>query len=159
METCDVVDKFGTRTGRVVARGTKLGTGEYYLVVHIWIQDENNNLLIQRRAPSLVSDPGVWATTVGYVLAGEESIAGAIREVGEELGIQLAPTQLRRLDRHTRDDRVEDIWLVEVLRGHIGNPVVGPEVAEWKWKSRNDLEQMANRGDFFRYSYLGKILR
>jgi 8-oxo-dGTP pyrophosphatase MutT (NUDIX family) len=159
VETCDVVDRFGNRTGRIVTRGSELGPGEYYLVVHAWIRDQNHSHLIQRRAPHLVSDPGIWATTVGYALAGEESIAGAIREVREELGIRLSPVQLRRLDRHTMNDRLEDIWLAEVLRDQIGNPVLGSEVAEWKWVSRADLETMANQGHFFRYSYLGDILK
>lgn len=159
VETCDVVDKFGNRTGRTVTRGTNLGNGEYYLVVHVWIRDENHNFLIQRRALHVVSDPGIWATTVGYVRAGEESIAGAIREVNEELGIQLAPTQLRRLHHHTMDDRVEDIWLADVLRNEIGNPVPGSEVAEWRWISKVELERMTNQGDFFRYSYLDNILK
>lgn len=159
IEPCDVVDNFGNRTGRIVTRGTELDTGEYYLVVHVWIRDENDNFLIQRRAPHLVSDPGIWATTVGYVLAGEESIAGAIREVGEELGIRLSPAQLRRLDRHTMNDRVEDIWLAEVLRDQIGKPVLASEVAEWKWISSVELKRMADQGGFFRYSYLGNILK
>jgi 8-oxo-dGTP pyrophosphatase MutT (NUDIX family) len=159
VETCDVVDQFGNRTGRVVSRGTQLATGEYYLVVHIWIRDENRNHLIQRRALHLVSDPGIWATTVGYVLAGEESIAGAIREVGEELGIQLFPVQLRLVDRHTTNDRVEDVWLAELLRDQMDKPVLGSEVAEWKWVSRVDLERMVHQGDFFKYSYLSNILK
>jgi 8-oxo-dGTP pyrophosphatase MutT (NUDIX family) len=159
VEICDVVNQLGDRTGRVVPRGTELGRGEYYLVVHVWIRDETDNLLIQRRAAHLVSGPGVWATTVGYVRAGEESIAGAIREVHEELGIQLFPTQLRLLYRHTMDDRVEDIWLAEVLQDQIGKPSLGPEVAEWQWISRIELERMANRGDFFKYSYLGDIFK
>ena len=158
VEICDVVDDFWTRTGWVVTRGTKLATGDYYLVVHVWIRDENGNHLIQQRAPHLVSDPGIWAITVGYVLAGEDSIAGAIREVWEELGIQLSPAQLSRFDRYTMDNRVEDIWLAEVLSNRMEEPALGSEVAEWKWMSQAKLEQMANRGDFFRYSYLSDIL-
>ena len=59
MEICDVVDEFGTRTGRVVTRGTELALSEFYLVVHVWIRDENSNYLIQQRALHLASDPGI----------------------------------------------------------------------------------------------------
>jgi len=45
VEICDVVDEFGTRTGRVVTRGTELAPREFYLVVHVWIRDENSNYL------------------------------------------------------------------------------------------------------------------
>ncbi len=158
MEICDVVDEFGARTGRVVTRGTQLTAGEFYLVVHIWIRDENDNFLIQQRALHLASSPGVWATTVGYILAGEDSLAGAMREVQEELGIQLPPDQLRRFRRQAMGNRVEDIWLVKVLSNMIGTPRLGPDVADWKWISKVELEQMTNRGEFFRYSYLNDIL-
>lgn len=158
IEICDVVDEFGIRTGRVVPRGTELTAGEFYLVVHVWIRDQAGNFLIQQRALHLVSAPGIWATTVGYILAGEDSLAGAIREVQEELGIQLSPAHLKRFDRHTMENRVEDIWLAEVSRNSIGAPLPGAEVANWKWVSGTDLEQMASRGDFFKYSYLANLL-
>lgn len=57
VEICDVVDEFGTRTGRVVTRGTELAVDEFYLAVHVWIRDENGEYLIQRRAPHLEYSP------------------------------------------------------------------------------------------------------
>ena len=158
MELCDVVDQSGNRTGRVVTRGTKLAFGEYYLVVHVWIRDENDHYLIQQRALHLASSPGIWATTVGYVLAGEESITGAIREVKEELGVQLLPPHFSLLDRHTLENRLEDIWLAEVQRNSIGTPAPGNEVADCRWIARTDLEEMVNQGDCFRYSYHGRLI-
>jgi 8-oxo-dGTP pyrophosphatase MutT (NUDIX family) len=157
MELCDVVDKFGNRTGRIVERGTKLTPNEFYLVVHVWIRDDDNNYLIQQRALDLDSDPGIWAATVGYVMSGEESIDGAIREVEEELGISLSPIQLKQLDRHAFDSRIEDIWMAEVPRNSIETPVPGEEVENYKWVSRAELDQLVNQGEVFRYSYHGKI--
>ena len=90
---------------------------------------------------------------MGYVLTGEESISGAIREVEEELGIQLLPSHLKRLDRHAMENRVEDIWVADISRNSIGTPILGLEVADWKWVSKAELEQMVSGNDFFRYSY------
>jgi len=157
MEICDVVDRHGNRTGRIVERGTKLSSDEFYLAVHVWIRDESHNYLIQQRALHLVSGPGVWATTTGYVTTGEESRDAAIREVKEELGLELSPTHLKRIDRHVLDNRVEDVWMAEVVRNTIGTPVPGEEIADYKWLSREELEKWANRGQFFRYSYHGKF--
>ena len=159
MEKCDVVNEFGARTGRVVTRGTQLGPGEYYLVVHVWIRDEQGHYLIQQRAPHLLSGPNVWATTVGYVLAGEESIRGAIREVQEELGLELSPTQMQRVDQLIFENRVEDIWLVDVVQSLLGAPVLGPEVSDLKWVSRGALGHMVTQKTFFAYSYIDEILK
>ena len=158
METCDIVDELGNRTGRIVTRGTDLAPGEFYPVVHVWIRDELGNYLIQQRAFHLASSPGIWAVTVGYVLSGEDSISGAIREVEEELGIQLLPSHLKRVDRHTMENRVEDIWLAEISRSSMSTPIAGPEVANWKWISKVALKQMVSQNDFFRYSYFDNIL-
>jgi len=158
VETCDIVDELGNRTGRIVTRGTDLAPGEFYPVVHVWIRDELNKYLIQQRAFHLTSSPGVWAVTVGYVLAGEDSISAAIREVEEELGIHVLPSQLKQIDRHSLDNRVEDIWLAEISSNLVGTPILGPEVADWKWVSKVELEQMVSRNNFFRYSYFNNIL-
>ena len=157
MEMCDIVDEFGTRTGRTVARGTRLAPDEYLLVVHVWIRDEAGRYLIQQRSLELDTEPGVWATTAGHVLADEDSLAAAIRETNEELGIQLSSPQLRRLDRLTREHAVQDVYLAAVSRDALGAPVAGPEVADWKWATKAELEQWASRGEFFPYSYLGRL--
>jgi 8-oxo-dGTP diphosphatase len=157
MELCDILDEFGTRTGRAVTRGTKLAPGEFILVVHVWIRDETGRYLIQQRALNLEVEPGIWATTAGHVQSGEDSLAGAIRETSEELGLQLAPAHFRRLDRLKIKNRIEDLWLAEVSHASLGAPTLGLEVADWKWVSKAELEQLASQGDFFAYSYLGDL--
>lgn len=157
MEMCDVLDASGTRTGRTVARGTKLADGEYYLVVQIWIRSESGEYLIQRRALDHTSAPGMWATTAGQVLAGEESIPGAIREVNEELGLQLSPAPFKRFDRLAQNNLMQDIWLVEVSQDSIGTPEMGTEVMAWKWASKNEIRQMIKQGEFFAYSYFDQL--
>jgi len=157
MELCDVYDESETRTGRIVARGTKLPQEEYYLVVQVWIRNEIGEYLVQQRAHHLTSGPGIWGTTAGYVLAGEDSISGAIREVEEEMGIHLPPEHLRRFDRLKMDSLMQDLWLAEITKRSIGEPRLGPDVADWKWISKAELMQMVRRGDFFAYSYLSTL--
>lgn len=156
MELCNLVNEHGTRTGRIVPRGTQLSPGEYYPVIHVWIRDEHNNYLIQQRAFHLASGPGVWATTVGYVQAGEEFIAAVIREVEEELGIRLPLDCLEMFSHRAWENRFEKRWLAKVSRNAIGAPALGPEVADCKWVYNVDLDEMVKRGEFFRYSYHGE---
>jgi 8-oxo-dGTP pyrophosphatase MutT (NUDIX family) len=156
MELCDVLDETGTPTGQIVARGTILPPGEYYQVVQVWVRNEAGQYLIQQRAQH-VSSPGVWAITAGYVVAGEASLAAAIRETHEELGIQLAPAHLTRFERLRTDDRIEDVWLADVIQADIGVPAPSDEVADWKWASRAEISQMISAGVFFGYSYFARI--
>ena len=153
MELCDLVDASGTRTGRTVVRGTPLASGEYYPVVHVWIRDEAGDYLVQQRAHDRPTDPGVWAVTAGLVQAGEDSLAAAVRETREELGLELVPAQLQRLRQQALDGRFEDIWLATVSRAALGVPRPDPEVADWKWASKAKLSELVSRREFFEYSY------
>lgn len=158
MELCSLVDSIGVPIGRIVPRGTTLASNEFYPVVHVWIRDELGNFLVQQRAFHLASGPGVWATTVGYIQAGEDSLAGALREVEEELGLRLPPACLRVLSYRTWETRFETRWVAEVSQDSIGTPVLGPEVADWKWVSKRELAQLVQEGAFFRYSYIEELL-
>ncbi len=56
------------------------------------------------------------------------------------------------------ENRLEDIWLADISRSSMSTPALGPEVADWKWVSKVELEQMVSRNEFFRYSYFDNIL-
>lgn len=57
-------------------------------VVILWLINENGEILLSKRAPSLTTDAGVWGPSVsGMIEAGETPSQAAIREASEELGI------------------------------------------------------------------------
>ena len=157
MEMCAVLDGSRTPTGRSVVRGTKLLSGEYHLVVHVWIRNETGEYLVQQRASYLASNPDIWATTVGFVQIDEDSRDAAIRETREELGVDLSSSPLRLFDRLKTGDRIEDLWLADVLRHTLGAPTLGSEVSDWKWVTKPELRQLISRGDFFGYSYFDQL--
>lgn len=157
MEINDIYDESGTATGRTTARGTTLAPGEYYLAVQVWIRNETGDYLIQQRALNHRSAPGIWATTAGYVLAGETSIDGAIREVQEELGLTLPPDCLTRFLRLTMPIQLEDVWIAEVQSNAIGTPQIGPEVNAVQWASKHTIYAMIQESKFYSYSYIKSL--
>ena len=89
IEIWDVLDENGALTGKTALRGKGvLKSGEYHLVVHIWIVSSTGMFLIQRRADDKKLMPGEWAATGGAAISGEDSFAAAKRELFEELGIK-----------------------------------------------------------------------
>lgn len=157
LERWDVVRRNGTRIGRRVVRAGDLRPGQFHLVVHVWIRNEANVYLVQRRADGLDRNPGIWATTAGSVLAGEDSLSAAIRETNEELGLVLDQSQLRRIARLTSENRVEDIWLAEVVSAVMGLPKPGAEVSDFMWATKSEICRMIKLGEFFPYSYFDQI--
>jgi ADP-ribose pyrophosphatase YjhB (NUDIX family) len=49
------------------------------------VADTTGRIFLMRRSP-LVSEPGLWSCPAGRLDPGEEAIAAAVRELGEEAG-------------------------------------------------------------------------
>lgn len=158
MELWDILDQNGNKTGRTIVRGNPLNEGEYHLVVHIWIVNGAGELLIQKRADNIPLWPGKWAATGGSAIAGEDSLSSAVREVKEELGIQITKHEMELIERIKRRDTMTDLWLVRKNVDIKEIYVQLEEVSEAKWVSREMLLAMVEAGDFVEYSYIPDLL-
>ena len=74
--------------------------------------------LISQRAASRLSYPLMWECVGGSVLRGESSVDGAVREVKEEVGIDLSPaagilvdSEVRKIVNGTVFNDIKDVWL------------------------------------------------
>ena len=151
MELWDVLDGQGNRTGRTMIRGSRIQKGDYHLVVHIWAKNERGEYLIQKRSQTVRSMPGMWASTSGSVVAGEESLETAVREVREELGITARPEELEFLCRMTRRHDFADVYLLR-KPFRIEELVLQPEEVERvMWASEQKIRQMIREGTFHNY--------
>lgn len=65
--------------------------------VAIWIINEKNELLFQRRSPKKKLAPNKLSITAGHVDAKEPEIAAALREINEEIGLHFKEEDLNLL--------------------------------------------------------------
>jgi len=72
-------------------RGTPMPEDGYHLVVHVWIRNSEGKYLMTQRSANKKTFPLAWECVGGSVLQGEDSLTAALREVAEEVGIQLCP--------------------------------------------------------------------
>ena len=86
MEFNDIYDQNRNLTGRIHRRGSKWQTGEYGLVVCVWVHNGKGKLLLTRRAAEK-SFPHTWENPGGAAQAGESSLQAVCRELYEETGI------------------------------------------------------------------------
>lgn len=90
MEYIDIVDKNDNLTGEVKEKQQAHEDGNFHRTAHIWIINDNNELLLQKRSASKKSHPNCWDISgAGHIRAGETVIEGAIRELKEELGVEV----------------------------------------------------------------------
>ena len=85
MEVWDIYTKDRVKTGRTCLRGEPRGEGEYHLAVHVWIQNREGKFLISRRSENKKKFPHMYECVGGAVVAGEDSLEGALRESFEEV--------------------------------------------------------------------------
>ncbi len=151
-EKWDILDERGVPTGRQTLRGqTMFKSGEYHLVVHIWIVSSNNKFLIQRRSENKKLMPGEWAATGGAAISGEDSFTAANRELFEELGIKSDRLSLKKLFRIKRRNSLLDVWFIETDTEISQLTLQKNEVAEAKWVSAECLAEMIENGEFHNY--------
>ncbi len=152
IEKWDVLNSEGRRTGRTVTRGNgRLQSGEYHLVVHIWIISSDGKILIQRRSDKKKLMPGEWAATGGAAISGESSFVAARRELFEELGIKSNRDNLFKLLRIKRKNSFVDVWAISVDIPAYRLRLQRSEVATAKWVSFEELYRMIESGEFHNY--------
>lgn len=110
-ELWDVYDRRRRKTGTLHRRGDPLRPGEYHLAVQIWIRRADGRFLLTRRAGNK-GYPGLWECPGGSALAGDDSLAAALREAREETGVLLQPSEgARILSFSIHEDTHVDVWL------------------------------------------------
>lgn len=164
-ELWDIYDSNRNKTGKTLERGQPMKQDEYHLVIHAWIQNSEGKWLISKRSPNK-HYPNMWEPTGGSALAGEESITAALREVKEELGIELDPKNGYLFQTAVRQYRnfpdFLDIW---VFRHDypVEDVVLQPgETCDAKWATSDEILEKEKNGEFIplnTYPYLTDLFK
>lgn len=145
VELWDVYDKNRVKTGRKHERGTPLPVGDYHLVVSIWIINSRQEILLAKRHPDK-HYPNMWECPGGSALAGENSLEAALREVKEEIGIDLSSCNGKLMKSDRRQNDFRDVWLFTHDFSIDDTVLQSEEVTDVKWVSIMELESMFNDG-------------
>ena len=90
MELLYVYDSLGNKTGRVVERGNKnekYNNNEHIAVAIIYIENDKGEFLIQKTSKE---KGGHYSSTGGHINHGEDAFSTIVREVKEELGVDIS---------------------------------------------------------------------
>lgn len=154
MELWDVYDQCMQKTGRTHVRGVDLPEGDYHLIVHIYPINSQGEILIQKRADTVKTKPGLWATTAGSVIAGENFLEGCKRELYEELGIVASEKNIKLIAINQKENRFRAIWLVRTDIEASECVLQEEEVSDAKWASPDQIREMIETGEFWHYDYI-----
>ena len=160
IEYWDIYDENRNKTGRTHLRGDEMQSGDYHLVIHVCIFNSKNELLIQRRHPDKIGWPGIWdISAAGSALQDEDSRLAAIREVKEELGIEINLDGLRPHFTINFDQGFDDYWFIEQEIDLKDITLQPEEVVDAKWVQEDELIKLLEAGQFIPYWFGANIFK
>lgn len=161
IEYWDLYDKHKKKIKKVVKRGDKLSNDEFHLVVNSWILNDEGEFLITQRA-STKSHPLMWECTGGSVLKGDESLDAAIREIKEEIGIDVDKDNANFIGttlRYYKDcPDIIDVWLFRCNVNIKDTVLQKDEVNDIMWADKNTILKLYFDNKFEATSFFGEAI-
>ncbi|MEH2935472.1 NUDIX domain-containing protein [Acutalibacter sp. JLR.KK004] len=149
-EQWDLYTQDRVLTGETHLRGAPLPEGRYHLVVHIWIRNPKGQFLISQRGADRPAFPLLWECTGGSVVKGEDSLTGALREVKEEVGLDLPPEGGKLIHSEVRGEGFQDIldvWLFDYNGPLALEKATTKEVAQCRWMDKSEIQALYDSGE------------
>lgn len=95
-----ICDAQGNLTGEVMPFHEVHDKELWHQVILVWLYNSQGEVLLQHRAATCGSFANVWDVSAsGHIKAGDSAIASAVRELREELDIQVKPNELAEIGR------------------------------------------------------------
>ena len=142
MEKWDLYNKNRELMGLTHVRGEIIPNGYYHLVVHVWIKNSKGEFLISQRSKNRPSYPLLWECVGVSVLAGENSLQGAMREVKEEIGVDLLSDSGKVIFTKTRTYDIMDVWLFEYDGDLHLDDATTDEVSVCRWMTVSQIRKL-----------------
>ena len=169
-EYFDILDENGNKTGKTKLRTKVHRDGDWHKAVHIWIINNNGDILLQRRSANKDSNPNMLdISCAGHLTAGDESISGAIRELKEELDLDIVSKDLqfiktiKRSSRYTEkfiNNEFDDIYILRTNKTIDDMKFQVEEISEIFFVPYKDFKEMIRNKlpDLLRHEKEIKIL-
>lgn len=153
MEYIDVLDKNGNKTGIVKTKEEVYESGDYHRSVHVWIINDERQILVQKRHPKKETYANLWAISVaGHVRSGETSIGALKRELKEELGQVITDDKIEYLFTLRRKQPYKDHILNVIDDVYLVNLNIDVENTKLQFSELTDIK-------YVYYEYLDEIFK
>ncbi len=154
MELIEIVDKDGNFTGQIMDKEEAHDKNLLHNEVAVFIINDKKQVLLQKRSDNKRFNPNKWALCAGHVDAKESLESAALREIKEELGIDITTNDLKPFAKRefTIRDSNSHITYFYYTKSNLNEKdfiIQKEELSEVKWfdidnvidmiKSKNDL--------------------
>ncbi len=152
MELWDLYDLDRKRTGETMIRGERQPQDRYRIIVHICLFNSQGQMLIQKRQPFKSGFSGMWDITVGgSAVKGDDSRSAAMRELKEELGIDVDLKDRRPALTVNFRLGFDDMYVVDKDVDLSSLKLQYEEVEKVKWADKEEIFSLIDEGIFIPY--------
>ena len=151
LEHVVLVDKDGHNLGNLDGRLSIMAKieahhrGLLHRAISVYIFNDRNELLLQRRAVDKYHSPGKWTNTCcTHPLPGETPLTAATRRLSEEMGLVATLTEVftfsyeANVGNGLTENEFDHIFFGVSNQNPNPNPA---EVSDWKWVTIQELKQ------------------
>lgn len=156
MEYLDILDENGNKTGEKDTRENIHKLGLLHSEVAAFIYTDTGKVILQKRKSNKATYAGVWSVTGGHVLAGENNEEAIIREIKEELNLNIEKEKVIFVttykSKKVKDDVINNkffsIYNVEISENQFETiEIQKEELEDIKLFSIEEIESIMNSGD------------
>ena len=141
LEYFDVLDENRNFLHKTLPRGTKLAPNEFNQGAEAWILSKDNKILITQRS-KLKSHPLMWEAPGGCTIAGENTSQTIIRELQEELGLDINLNSIKLIDTKLYKYQFVDIFIVTADFELSSLQLQSSEIAAAQFVSFDEMEKL-----------------
>lgn len=152
-EYFDVLNENGAYAERIESREECHSKGFWHKAVAVYIINSKNQVLLQKRSSTKKLWPNLWDISAGgHVLAGEFGFQAIIREIKEELGIDIEKNDITFIGGSTSVNIKSDIINKHFNEYYIVNRDIEisdlklqtEEVSDVKWIDKEEIIERIN---------------
>ena len=147
MEILDLYDDNFNKLDEIIVRGNSIPSGKNIMLVVVFIKNKDNKYLIQKTS---VSKGGEYSTTGGHVLSSEDGETSIIREIKEELGIDVDIDELKHVStiKYPSKPCIFNIYILDKDIDISKLVLQSEEVMSVEWLSDIEIEKLINDNNF-----------
>ena len=151
MDCIDIFDENNNPIGKIKEKTKAHEDGDFHRTAHVWIINDKQELLIQKRSATKKSHPNCWDISgAGHIRSGESIIDGAIRELREELGVVATEKDLEYIatiksTKNSKNMEFQYVYLLKCNKTIEEYTFEDDEVSEVKYFFYKDLENMVKQ--------------
>lgn len=151
MELIEIVDENGNFTGKIMDKEEAHDKNLLHNEVGIFIINDDGKVLLQKRSANKRFSPNKWGLCAGHVEANESLENAALREIKEEVGLDITSKELipygeREITISDSNSHITYFYYIRCNKKENEFAIQTEELSEVKWFNIDEIITMIKEG-------------